>query len=418
METSITDKEVKKVNTAYEETTQVIGLFGFGTVGSGLYHVLENSPTTKARIKRVCIKNSFKERTLKKNIFTTNPDDILDDPEINLVVELIDNAQDAYRIVKAALIQGKSVVSGNKTMLAHHLDELIQLQKSTGGALLYDASACGSIPVIRNLEEYYDNDLLISIRGILNGSTNFILSRIFQHNESYALALKKAQDLGFAESDPTFDVTGLDALYKLIILAVHGFGTYVSPDKAFNYGIHNLSAFDIRYAREKNLKIKLVANLTKLGKDKVTLFVLPTLVAADDYIYNVEEEFNGVVIEGAFYDKQFMFGRGAGGYPTGSAVLSDITARFHDYRYEYKKQKYFNVPHYTTDVTLELFIRYHDIVDLSIFGIEEVLEKFNGRDHRWVIARVKLSSLLKVKDLLPKLNLFVAFTGKLEYIDN
>lgn len=413
METlQITDKKVKP---SYDATTQVIGLFGFGTVGSGLYHVLENSPTTKARIKKVCIKNSFKERAVNGKIFTTNPDDILDDPEINLVVELIDNAEDSYRIVKAALLQGKSVVSGNKTMLAHHLDELIEIQKNTGTSLLYDASACGSIPVIRNLEEYYDNDLLLSIRGILNGSSNFILSRIFQHSENYNLALNKAQELGFAESDPSFDVMGHDALYKLIILAIHGFGTYVAPKDAFNYGIHNLSVHDIRYAKEKGLKIKLVATLTKLGKNCLTLFVIPTFVSSDDYIYNVEEEYNGVVIEGAFYEKQFMFGKGAGGYPTGSAVLSDITARFHDYRYEYKKRKYFTPLTYTDDVVLEVFIRYHDIVDLSIFGIEEIIEKYNGRDHRWVIAKVRLSSLLKVKDLIPKLNLFLAFTGKLEY---
>lgn len=407
----------KKIKSSYDETTQNIGLFGFGTVGSGLYHVLENSPTTKARIKKVCIKNAFKERSLSSNLFTTNSNDILDDPEINLVVELIDNADDAYHIVKAALLQGKSVVSGNKTMLAHYLEELIEIQKKTGTALLYDASACGSIPIIRNLEEYYDNDLLLSIRGILNGSSNYILSRIFQHSDSYNLALKKAQELGFAESDPSFDVMGFDALFKLVILAVHGFGTYVHPEKAFNYGIHNLSAHDIRYAREKGFKIKLVATLTKLGKNSLTLFVMPTFVSSNDYIYNVEEEYNGVVIEGAFYEKQFMFGKGAGGFPTGSAVLSDITARFHDYRYEYKKRKYFNFPEYTTDVVIEVFIRYHDIVDLTVFGIEEIVEKYDGHDHRWVIAKVRLSSLLKVKDLIPKLNLFIAYTGKLEYIE-
>ena len=133
-------------------------------------------------------------------------------------------------------------------------------------------------PLFVTLRRYYDNDLLLSIRGILNGSSNFILSRIFQHNDNYNLALKKAQELGFAESDPSFDVMGFDALFKLVILAVHGFGTYVHPDSAFNYGIHNLSAHDIRYAQEKGLKIKLVATLTKLGKNCLTLFVMPTFV--------------------------------------------------------------------------------------------------------------------------------------------
>lgn len=394
---------------------QVIGLFGFGTVGQGLYHVLQGVPASKAYIKKICVKQEFKERPVDKKLITLDPNVILDDPEINLVVELIDNADDAYKFVKASLLLGKSVVSGNKTMLSHHLDELIRIQRETGSALLYDASACGSIPVIRNLEEYYDNDLLTSIRGILNGSSNFILSRIFNHGESYNIALKKAQDLGFAESNPAFDVMGFDALFKLIILTVHGFGTYIHPNDAFCYGIHNLSKYDIRYAQEQGKKIKLVATLRKLDNDNFTIFVLPTLVDSDDYIYNVEDEFNGVVIEGAYYDKQFMFGKGAGGFPTGSAVLSDISARFHNYRYEYKKLNFFTPPAYTTDVTLELFIRYHDMVDLSIFDIYELVERYNGPEHRWVIAKVKLSTLIKVKDLIPKLNLFIAFTGNSDF---
>ena len=397
-------------------TRQIIGLFGFGTVGKGLYHVLESSPTTKASIKTICIKNPDKLRDVSSNLLTTNPDDILNDADINLIVELIDNAADAYKIVKAALLKGKSVVSGNKTMLAHHLNELIEIQQATGAALLYDASACGSIPVIRNLEEYYDNDLLLSIQGILNGSTNYILSRIFQHGDSYESALKQAQELGFAESNPTFDVDGFDALYKLIILAVHGFGTYVHPKDAFHCGISRLNSYDIQYAREKGKKVKLVANLTKLENDSFTLYVMPRLVNPDEYIYNVEEEYNGVVIEGAFYEKQFMFGKGAGGFPTGSAVLSDITARYHDYRYEYKKQRYFEPLTYTNDVTVEVYFRYHSLVDLSLFEFEQITEKFSGKEHSWLVGTIKLSSLQKIQDLLPKLDVFLASTGKIEHI--
>lgn len=414
METSIATLNQKSVNTPSVSETQVIGLFGFGTVGRGLYHVLEQSPTTKARIKRVCIKNSEKERDLPQSLFTTDAQSLLADDEINLIVELIDNATDAYHIVKSALLAGKSVVSGNKTMLAHHLEELIALQQETGAALLYDASACGSIPVIRNLEEYYDNDLLLSIKGILNGSTNFILSRVFTDGQNYSDALKRAQELGFAESNPSFDVEGLDALYKLIILTVHGFGTYVHPQQAFNYGISNLGQPDIRYAREKGLKLKLVATLAKLNKERFTLFVMPTFVKPDEYIYNVEEEYNGVVIEGAFYEKQFMFGKGAGGFPTGSAVLSDITARFHDYRYEYKKRRYFSPLAYTTNVLVEVYLRYTSPVDLDLFGFTEISEKYSSREYSWVIGKLRLSSLISIKELLPKLNVFLAFTGNVE----
>ncbi|MCD6347833.1 MAG: homoserine dehydrogenase, partial [Bacteroidales bacterium] len=156
-----------------------IGLFGFGVVGQGLFSVLQHIQTADARIKTICVKDPEKKRIIGAGLFTIDQNDILDDPEINLVVELIDDDEAAYDIVKTALEKGKSVVSGNKKMLAHHLNELVLLQEETGAALLYDASACGSIPVIRNLEEYYDNDLLQSVTGILNGSSNYILTKIF-----------------------------------------------------------------------------------------------------------------------------------------------------------------------------------------------------------------------------------------------
>ncbi len=398
-----------------QNNRQVIGLFGLGNVGNALYYVITSLPNYKVVIKLICVKQRGKQRKVPQNLITYNADEILNDPEINLVVELIDNVQDAYQIVKSALIKGKSVVSGNKTMLAHHLPELIAIQQEKGVALLYDASACGSIPVIRNLEEYYDNDLLKSIRGILNGSINYILSRLFDNGCNYQSALSKAQQLGFAESNPDFDVLGFDALYKLIILAVHGFGTYVSPSDAFCYGINSISPLDIQYAREKGKKIKLVAQLVKLDASNFTLFVLPTYIDPSDYIYSVDNEFNGVVIEGEYYDRQFMFGKGAGGFPTGSAVLSDITALFHNYRYEYKKMNYFVPLQYSTDVELELYIRYHNLTDVNILSRRITIEQHVAAQYRWEIARVKLSELIRVKYLLFQLNIFIAFTGSLAF---
>lgn len=392
----------------------VIGLFGFGVVGQGLYKVLQEVQTADAVIKSICIKHKEKQRSLDLERFTFNPDDLLNDPEINLIVELIDDAEAAYQIVRSALLNGKSVVSGNKNMLAHHLEELIKIQKENNVALLYDASACGSIPVIRNLEEYYDNDLLQSITGILNGSSNFILTRIFQQGWEYSKALKHAQDLGFAESNPAFDVDGFDSMYKLIILSLHGFGALVDPGEVFHYGISNISEHDIRYAREKGKKIKLVAQVSKVNGRKFAMFVLPKLVSSDEYIYSVEDEYNGVVIQGQFYDRQFMFGKGAGAFPTGSAVLSDITARKHQYRYEYKKLNFFTPPVYTRDLTIEVYLRYHDLVDLSHFDFDVITEKYTGPDYNFVIGRIRLENLFKLKNLVRKLNVFIAWTGYLE----
>ena len=394
-----------------EDNKQIIGLFGFGVVGECLYKVLEKSPTTKATIKSICVKDAQKERSVAKELFCTDYDVILQDPEINLVVELINDADEAYKIVKAALMLGKSVVSGNKKMLASHLEELINIQKEQGVALLYDASACGSIPVIRNLEEYYDNDLLLSITGILNGSSNYILSKIFNQNSTYEQALKKAQDLGFAESDPTLDVTGQDSLNKLVILATHGFGTIVKPENVFSVGIDKLNAFDIQFAKEKSLKIKLIAQANKINGETFSLFVMPQLVSPNSYIYNVEDEYNGVVIEGEFYEKQYMFGKGAGGFPTGSSVLSDITARVHGYKYEYKKRTYFNKLAFTNNVIVKIYLRYKNVIDFEHFDFETIDERYMSSHYNYVVGTISLENLKRNQKLIGGLDVFVAFLG-------
>ncbi|MFA6922610.1 MAG: homoserine dehydrogenase [Bacteroidales bacterium] len=388
-----------------------IGLFGFGTVGQGLYHVLKESKGHDAQIKKICVKNKDKQRSISKELFTYNTDEIINDAEINLVVELIDDADAAYQIVKSSLMNGKNVVSANKKMLAYHLKELIELQHKNNVSLLYEASSCGSIPVLRNLEEYYDNDLLLSVSGILNGSSNYILSKIFNEKLDYTTALKQAQELGYAESEPLLDVGGFDSLYKLIIITIHSFGVIVNPDNVLNYGIQNISEHDINYAREKGYKIKLVAQVNKINERKISLFVLPKFVKPDEYIYNVEYQFNGVVIEGLFYDKQFMFGKGAGGNPTGSAVLSDITATTHDYKYEYKKMKYYGGFSYTTDAAIEIYIRYYNERDLNHFHLDYVSERYVGRDFSYIIGKIRIDKLLHIKELLPKLDIFLAYTG-------
>lgn len=385
-----------------------IGLFGFGVVGEGLCQVLEKVGTSDAEVKRICVRDIQKKRSLPTTYFTDQPEVIFSDPEINLIVELIDDADASFRIVKQALNQHIAVVSGNKKMLAYHLEELIALQKQTGTALLYDASACGSIPVIRNLEEYYDNDLLISVKGILNGSSNFILSKIFNENMQYDEALKKAQELGFAESNPKFDVDGFDSLFKLVIITVHAFGTYVNPDLLLNYGIRNLSAYDIRLADEKGVRIKLVAQVEKLPDNKFTMFVLPQFITKDKYIYSVEDEFNGVVIKGECYGKQFMFGRGAGGLPTGASVLSDITARLHNYRYEYKKRQNPNPLSYTDECLIRLYLRYTDEKDLELFPFQDIAERYWSEKFRFVIGHIRLADLVAIKELIREKDIFIA----------
>lgn len=384
-----------------------IGLFGFGTVGSGLYDVLKRIGSKNVEIKRICVRDLNKQRGVDAE-FTNNADDIFNDPDINFIVELIDDADAAYAIVKRALQMSLPVVSGNKKMLAHHIEELIELQARYNVALLYDASACGSIPVIRNLEEYYDNDLLTSVKGILNGSSNFILSKIFNEKMSYADALKLAQDLGFAESNPTLDIDGWDSLFKLIIITIHAFGLYVAPEEIFTYGISNMNDDDIRFANEKERRFKLVAHVEKIQGNRLIMSVMPQLISRNKYIYSVEDEFNGVVIKGLFYDKQFMFGRGAGGYPTGSAVLSDITACLYDYKYEYKKRNDSQLPTYTTDHSFRVYYRYSDYADLDLVKFESVSENYISDEYKYVVGKVSLRELHKIQDELRRRNVFIA----------
>ncbi|MDE6145999.1 MAG: homoserine dehydrogenase, partial [Muribaculaceae bacterium] len=387
----------------------VIGLFGFGTVGKALYNLLETTRPDGVRIKRICVRDISKNRGIEAD-FTDNYDSIFNDPEINLIVELVDDARASYSIITRALREGMSAVSGNKKMLAEHLPELIEMQKQTGSTLLYDASACGSIPVIRNLEEYYDNELLVSVKGILNGSSNYILTKIFNHGMTYEAALREAQEAGFAESDPSLDVDGWDSLSKLIIITVHAFGTYIAPENIFTFGISNLRDYDIRFAREKGRRIKLVGHVEKLADGRLVACVIPQLLSKNKYIYGVDDEFNGVVIKGLYYDKQFMFGRGAGGFPTGSAILSDITACQYDYKYEYKKRlTHLNdLPEFTNDVHFRVFFRYRNPEDLNLIEFDSISEKYSSADFNYVVGHTSLAYLHRVAALMLVGDVFIA----------
>lgn len=385
-----------------------IGLFGFGTVGKGLYDVLKKIQPENVSIVKVCVRNVAKHSAEAPELeFTSNADDIFTDSRINFIVELIDDAEAAYGIVKRALQAKIPVVSGNKKMLARHIQEMIQLQRDNDTALLYDASACGSIPVIRNLEEYYDNDLLISVKGILNGSSNFILSKIFNEGMNYAEALKLAQDLGFAESDPTLDIGGWDSLFKLIIITIHAFGVYVEPEQIFTFGIGNMNEHDIQFAHEKRRRVKLVGWAEKVDEDKLVLSVMPHLLSKQKYIYSVEDEFNGVVIKGLFYYKQFMFGQGAGGFPTGSAVLSDITAQLYDYRYQYKKLQSQHQLHFTNDYKVRIYYRYDSPTTLNLLEFSTIHESYYSDTYKYVVGDIELSQLQAQAQSLRESNVFV-----------
>jgi homoserine dehydrogenase len=392
-----------------------IGLFGFGVVGQGLYDIIKTKDLN-IEIVKIAIKNPEKDRSLPKELFTTDRDEILNNPEINTVIELINDTEAAFEIVSRALSTGKNVVSASKKMIATYLEELIELQHKHGTSLLYEGAVCGSIPIIRNLEEYYDNELLHSISGIFNGSSNYILSKGYLENLDYDSALKQAQDLGFAETDPTMDVGGYDAKYKLIIAAAHAYGVIINPDEVLNIGIQNLSPNDLQYAREKKLKIKLVPVAKELDDKHVALFVLPKFVNETEFLYNVEYEYNGVTVQAAFADQQFFFGKGAGGHPTGSAVLSDIAALRYDYQYEYKKAKAVNNLQFTNNVEVNIYLRYDDEALVDALEFEHIQERFYSGSYKFVIGKINLQKLINNQRLIADTKAFVAFADQLSEV--
>lgn len=362
-----------------------IGLFGFGVVGEGLYKVLKQTPSLKASIKRVCIKHPGKKRDAPAELFTTDREVILNDPEINVIVEVINESGPAFEIVSRALKSGKSVVSASKKMIAEHLPELLELQKATNASFLYESAACASIPVIRNLEEYYDNDLLHSIKAIVNGSTNFILTKMFEENLDFQEALLLAQQLGFAESDPSLDVEGYDAANKWTFLLTHAYGIVVGTDELVFNGIQHVQAADAEVAREKHYDIKLVAQAKKLANGKVAAFVLPQFIRQDDHLAFVKNEFNGVVIESGFADKQFFYGKGAGSFPTASAVLSDLSALRYEYKYEYKKL-YHHQPHeLTDDFHVRVYLSFDDLRHIPRERFEAIEEWHADNDRKYLV---------------------------------
>jgi homoserine dehydrogenase len=385
-----------------------IGLFGFGCVGYGLYEVLEKTPGLKANVKKICVKQRDKLRPIKSEHFIYDKDEILDDPDINVVVELIDDADAAFEIVSAALKKGKAVVTANKKMIAEHFHELLKLQKEHQTPLLYEAACCASIPIIRNLEEYYDTDLLESVEGIVNGSTNYILTKIVRENISFDDALLQAQQNGFAESNPMLDKGGFDAKYKLLILLVHSFGIIVKPEEIFNLGIDMIGPLELKYAKEKGLKIKLIAQAFRNESGTISAFVLPKFIKPEEKLFGVDDVYNGVQTKTSFADTQFFVGKGAGAYPTASAVLSDLSALTYDYRYEYKKFHQKANLQLSESTVVNILLRHNKNAAAELkkkfIDVEEIY--LNG-EAGYMIGKIELSVIKEIANKTDKSTSFV-----------
>ena len=387
-----------------------IGLFGFGVVGEGIYKVLEEKPQLNAAIKKIVIKDNSKPRNAPSELFSTNADDILNDDEINVVVELISDADAAHDIIIKAFNKGKHVVSANKKLIADHHKELLDLQAKNNVSFLYEASVCGSVPIIRNLEEYFDNDLLNYVSGIVNGTTNYILTKMANENESYQDALKAAQESGFAEADPTADVEGFDASSKLAIITLHAFGKKIDVEQVIRKGITSLKVEDFKYAKEKNYTIKLIAN-SKINHQtgEITSTVLPTFVELNKTIALVNNEYNGVLIGSSLSDEQFLYVKGAGRFPTSSAVLSDISALKYDYQYSIRKYENKEEGVFNQAGKKRIYIGFENQADDVSNIFDEIEERYQSKNYNHIVGVIDIEKL-KQKEIIenPKLSI-IAF---------
>lgn len=368
-----------------------IGLFGFGCVGSGLYEVLNQSNLLNASIERIVVKDPNKTRSIPEANFYYDKNIILNNPDINVVVELIDDVDAAYDIVTTAIKKGKHVVSANKKLIADHLDELLQLKDEYGVSFLYEASSCASIPVIRNLEEYYNNDSLTAIEGICNGTTNYILTRLNNELKSFDEILEDAQAAGFAETDPTLDIDGFDSKYKLQILILHTFGLKTLPEDILNVGIRNIHTNDILFAKEKGLKLRLISFAKRID-NSIAAYVAPVFVKESSFAFDVNYEFNAVSIEALFSDKQVFTGKGAGSFPTASAVLSDISALQFDYQYEYKKLQE-SKAELARDFELKVFVSSENKAILDKLTFNSIEEEYVSAQYSYRVGRLNIGQI-------------------------
>jgi homoserine dehydrogenase len=315
-----------------------IGLVGFGVVGQGFYELLKES-TLPLVVQRICVRDRRKARTAPRALFTDNPFDLLDDPEIDLIVEAISETEPAYAIVSEALRRGLPVASASKKMLALHISELLDLQAAVGYRLRYEAAVAGAIPIISLLEESLGHDKVLSLEAVLNGTSNYILTRMRRDRLTYQDALRLAQQAGFAEADPWLDVSGWDAAYKLSLLALHAFGKPIEPESIRPLGIDSLSEAVVQGAGRLGQRYRLVASLGAGPAGSLQAAVRPAPLGPEHSLFGVEEELNGLQLNLAAGGPQAFTGRGAGARATASALLADVLKLKEGRGYRYAKRE-------------------------------------------------------------------------------
>lgn len=310
-----------------------IGLAGFGTVGAGVYKnlaangdLISQHMGARFEVRKIAVRDLSKPRSVEapEALFTTNLDDLLTDPSIRIVVELMGGIEIPLEFVRKAIRAGKIVVTGNKALLAEHGQEIFHLAKEHRVPVFYEAAVAGGIPIIKVVRESYVGNRFLSIHGILNGTSNYILTRMTDTGMDFAPALEEAKQLGYAEADPTLDINGWDAAHKALILASLAYGFWLDPDQIFVSGIDQITAADIRFADELGYRLKLLATIQPDRENAIEVRVCPTLIPKSHVLASVNGVFNAVAVKGDIAGDSLFYGRGAGQDPTSSSVISDL----------------------------------------------------------------------------------------------
>jgi homoserine dehydrogenase len=367
-----------------------IGLLGLGTVGTGVVTIIEDHQEKLMHqvgcpvvIKKILVQNLEKLRSVdvEQSMLTTCSNDILDDPEIDIIIEVMGGVGVTKDYLLKALRQGKHVVTANKDLMALHGSELLRVAAENGCDLFYEASVAGGIPILRGLVDGLASDRITKMMGIVNGTTNYILTKMSQEGRAYEDVLKEAQDLGFAESDPTADVEGLDAARKMTILATLGFSMNIDLADVSASGISNVTEADLRYGKQLGYTMKLIGYAHREG-EKVEVSVQPTFLSDNHPLASVQNEYNAVYVYGEAVGETMFYGPGAGSLPTATSVVSDLVGVMKNLRLEVNGRsavtpQYFKNLKEDNEKYAKYFIRLHVQDEVGVFAdITTVFAKY------------------------------------------
>ena len=316
-----------------ELKTISIGMLGCGVVGSQVAHLLQSDQEELSKrsgaelvLKKIGVRTAGAREGIPAALLTTDLMSVVNDPEINIVIEVLGGIEPARELILAAIANKKSVITGNKALLATHGHELFNAADAAGVDLYYEAAVAGAIPIIRSMRESLAGDQITRVMGIVNGTTNYILTKMHEEGRNFADVLAEAQKLGYAEADPTADIEGHDAAAKAALLASLAFHSTVTIDEVYCEGISNISADDIAAAKVMNSVIKLLAIAELTVKDEISVRVHPVMLPLTHPLASVRDAFNAVYVESEAAGQLMFYGRGAGGAPTASAILGDLVA--------------------------------------------------------------------------------------------